>query len=584
MLSIAMFCTFALVFTMGILLLGGESMVVQVTATNGDNGFSYIDAGGLMEEYIDKSWSFESNFSSNRRVVSTICVNSDFADDRVLVVLNQQKTTRILEAMESRECNNAINFSGLGIVEVEDLTRDSAEVLVEQKRKREIISTDGMNGMSDYSSVREWQRDSSIDIDACEFRIILSLTLERPGKENVLRTIRQLEQREYVLSAGVDFVMHNDSIAPNDPMFNQQWGLHGTHGINAPAAWGITTGLGRPAVRVGIIDTGVQANHPDLNVNTTLSRDFSLPYPHIPANVVDNNGHGTHVAGIVGARGNNNVGVAGVNWNVELVSLRISPTNLGNSFASHLIRAVNFAGANGIPIVNNSNGTDAFTGTVNDVNALAAAINQFPGLFVTSAGNGSRNNDTNNNRFPSNIRLPNIITVGASDNQGRRSSFSNWGLRNVCIFAPGGSDPRANTANGILSTRPTHLTSNIGAIGYYSTIGDNFMRTAGLRGNVLFTDINYVSVAPVRQVTMFLLRGFHSESMSGVQRVPRYPAIRNYAIAAVELPAGNVSVNTRIIWTLHTTTIVDNYYTVVFAFTKTVLGTAQVYTSGNFWE
>ena len=395
------------------------------------------------------------DFSSNQKVYSTIDINSDFADDRVLVVLNQQET------MSFRN-HTITDFEGIGIVDVQDLTSESKETLIEQINKRELL---GLNGY-------ELQGGSPADINPQEFRTILLLTLEQPSKENVINTILILEQREDILSAGVDFVLHPDSL-PNDDMYSQQWALHGEHGIKAPQAWAIANGTGSTPIRVGIIDTGIQASHTDLNVNTALSRDFSLPHPYIPANVIDYHieGHGTQVAGIVGAIGNNTDGITGVNWNVELVSLRIAPTNYGNSFASHLIRAVDFAGANGIPILNNSNGTDNFTGSNSDVNALTAAINQYPGLFVTSAGNANKNNDTNNKRFPSNLRLPNLITVGAINNSGQRSSFSNYGANTVCIYAPGGERPGNNSTIGIISTLPNYLSSNVGFPGYGTTCG-----------------------------------------------------------------------------------------------------------------
>ena len=388
------------------------------------------------------------DFSSDQKVYSTIGIDSDFADDRVLVVLNKQETMTFIN-------RTTMDFDGLGIVAVEDLTRESKEALIQQISKRELL---GLNGY-------ELQGDSLMEINPQEFRTILLLTLEQPGKENVINAIKLLEQRDDILSTGVDFVLQPNSV-PNDSLYNRQWALHERNGIKAPQAWGITNGTGSPPVRVGIIDTGIQGDHPDLNVNTALSRVFSLPDPYIPENVIYYRDHGTHVAGIVGAIGNNIDGITGVNWNVELVSLNIYPTGADTTFVSRLIKAVDFAGANGIPILNNSNGTNNFAGSIDDVNALTRAINNYPGLFVTSAGNANRDNDINNNRFPSNIRLPNLIAVGALNINGQRASYSNWGANTVCIFAPGGEFPLTNAGNGILSTIPTNLYSNIGVQGY----------------------------------------------------------------------------------------------------------------------
>ena len=387
------------------------------------------------------------DFSSNQKVYSTIGIDGDFADDRVLVVLNKQETMKFRN-------HTVEDFIGLGIAAVQNLSRESTELLITNQH-------------------------SSMNINLDEFRTILCLILEQPNKENVLDTIKILEQREDILSAGVDFFLHSDTV-PNDDMYHQQWALHGTHGIQAAQAWTIANGTASHPVRVGIIDSGIQADHSDLNVNIALSRDFTLPYPYIPANVTDNNGHGTHVAGIVGAIGNNIIGITGVNWNIELVSLRINQIGQ-NLLASHLIKAVDFASANGISILNNSNGTSDFKGSNSDVNAVTTAINQYPGLFITSAGNENMDNDSNNKRFPSNIRLPNIITVGATNNNGLRASYSNYGANNVCIYAPGGDNPSGNTAHGILSTYPTNKSSNVGVPGYYSDSGTS-MATPMLTG------------------------------------------------------------------------------------------------------
>lgn len=344
----------------------------------------------------------------------------DFADDRVLVVLSNQRT------MEFRKYTSS-DFSEVGVSSVEELTKSSSEVL---KRQMD-------------SSLREYP-EMAINIDT--YRTILSLKLQQPGKQNVLNAISQLEQRNDILSAEPDRVLHIESTNPNDTYYQtgRQWSLNGVTGINMPNAWEISFGVST-TVRVGVIDTGIDASHPDLDVNTNLSRDFSLPAPYTVTTVTDQNGHGTHVAGIIGAIGNNNTGITGVTQGIELISLRIAPTNLGNSFVSHLVLAIDYAIDADIPILSNSNGTDNFTGNANDINVFSASIANYPGLFVTSAGNGNRNNDNNPNRFPSNVRLPNIISVGATNQNGTRAlpadwnnvQGSNWGANTVDIFAPG---------------------------------------------------------------------------------------------------------------------------------------------------
>jgi len=308
--------------------------------------------------------------------------------------------------------------------------------------------------------------ENEMRVDARNFRRILRLELENGSKENVIEAIRILEKRDDVLVAEPSFIEFPQTVNPNDPRRNQQWGLDR---IGAPSAWGITTGSS--AVRVGIIDTGIQANHPDLinRVNTSLSRDFTIPYPYIPTSVIDTNGHGTHVAGIVGAEGNNGVGITGVCWDVELIALRAGV----NSFPlENIKKAVIFATNNNIHILNYSGG-----GTTPSTTRMLA-IKAFPGLFVAAAGNGPTNsfdgiNTDYNPFFPAGYRvntitgerLSNVISVAATMNNNDSpthtfldhtlcfiggmflciigvtcrtiTQLSNYGRTTVCLFAPG---------------------------------------------------------------------------------------------------------------------------------------------------
>ena len=236
---------------------------------------------------------------------------------------------------------------------------------------------------------------------------------------------------------------------PNDEIYaaGGQWGLSGYYGINAPKIWDVTKGV--DSVLVGVIDSGIDATHEDLKnrVNASLSRDFS---GSSGGALSDTSSHGTHVAGIIGAEGNNALGLAGVNWNVQLVSLKISDyATSQNPTVSGIISAVKYATSAGIPILNNSNGSSEYTGSSV---ALETALSQYSGLFVTSAGNEERNNDTNPNRFPSNIILPNVICVGGIKANGERYYYSNYGINTVDIYAPG---------EDIISTTPVQRCHDI---------------------------------------------------------------------------------------------------------------------------
>ncbi|OPY66777.1 MAG: Thermophilic serine proteinase precursor [Syntrophorhabdaceae bacterium PtaU1.Bin034] len=233
---------------------------------------------------------------------------------------------------------------------------------------------------------------------------------------------------------------------PNDPYFVQQrlWALHNTGQIvngssGTPGAdismvnsWDIHTGSG--AVVVAVIDTGVDYNHPDLDGNiwrdssSNPGRDF-VDSDNDP---MDYNGHGTHVAGTIGARGNNGVGVAGVNWNVRIMALRAFNT-VGVGTEAEIIPAIDYARVNGAHLINASwSGSSASE-------FLRSAIESFGnagGLFVAAAGNDGTDNDAIP-QYPASWPLSCIIAVAATDQNDALARFSSYGAASVHLAAPG---------------------------------------------------------------------------------------------------------------------------------------------------
>ncbi len=230
------------------------------------------------------------------------------------------------------------------------------------------------------------------------------------------------------------------SVKPNDPYFTKLYGLHNTGqtggtsdaDIDAPEAWAITRGS--PAVIVAVIDTGVDYNHPDLAANCIAGYD----YANNDADPMDDNGHGTHVAGTIAATGNNAIGVAGVTWNTRIMPLKFLSAS-GSGYTSNAIKAINYAKQHGATIAScswGSSGTDK---------ALQDAITNAPGiLFVCAAGNSAKNTDIYP-QSPASLPNANILAVAASDAKDRLASFSNYGAKTVDVAAPGVS---------ILSTTP----------------------------------------------------------------------------------------------------------------------------------
>jgi subtilisin family serine protease len=250
-----------------------------------------------------------------------------------------------------------------------------------------------------------------------------------------------------VESAGLDYVVEATQFV-NDEYLDEQWGLGETPGINLPAAWDISTGSA--TVVVAVIDTGVDLDHPDLAANIWVNPG------EIPGNGIDDDangyiddvngwdfangdnipdddeGHGTHVAGTIGAVANNGIGVAGIVPNVRIMPLK-ALNEFGSGFSSDFFLALEYALANGAEVSNNSWG-----GPVEDIwmGALIADAGRVGHVFVAAAGNDDSNNDITPD-YPNSYPSDNIISVAAIEQSGGLASFSNYGRSSVDVAAPG---------------------------------------------------------------------------------------------------------------------------------------------------
>ena len=241
--------------------------------------------------------------------------------------------------------------------------------------------------------------------------------------QTVAAAMRELERRPGVRYAEPNYVYRASATEPDDFDELQLWGLAK---INLPAAWDLTTGS--PAVKVAVVDTGMAYDHDDLalNYDAAHSHDFFAG----DADPRDINGHGTHVAGTIGAVGNNTNGVTGVNWDVSLMAVRV----LGaGGFGSTLTIAEGFdyAADNGARIVN------ASLGGGGNSQALEDAIASHPNtLYVVAAGNETTNNDATPS-YPCSYPQLNVICVAATTQADGLASFSNFGATSVDLGAPG---------------------------------------------------------------------------------------------------------------------------------------------------
>lgn len=338
------------------------------------------------------------------------------------------------------------------------------EVLVKFKSKKGIM---GFGTMA-HSLLHSMGKKYALSLEPLKTdKSIYKVTVN--GKVSMNELLGDLSKNENVEFAEPNFIYRTmdfqpvnvDQVVPNDPNFGNNWGLlnigqkdsKGQEGlagsdIGATKAW--VKGTGSREITVAIIDTGIDYNHPDLKNNIFVNAG------EIPGNgkdddnngfiddvrgwnfekdtndAMDDNRHGTHCAGTIGAEGNNSVGTAGVSWQVSMMPIKfLSATGSGS--LNDAVDAINYATKMGVKIMSNSWGGGGFS--QNMFNAIKAAKEKGI-LFIAAAGNEGNNNDARPS-YPATYDLENVVSVAATDNRDQKSSWSNYGATKVHLAAPG---------------------------------------------------------------------------------------------------------------------------------------------------
>jgi subtilisin family serine protease len=313
--------------------------------------------------------------------------------------------------------------------------------------------------------------------------LVDGLRLARMAPDETLNTVAALNARDDVLYAEPNYLRHLET-TPNDPSFSQ---LYAMNLIGAPQAWDTTQG--NRNIVVAVIDEGIDRIHPDLQANiwtnpspgsiNGISGDVNgYDFRDNTGNIIAEP-HATHVAGTIGAVGNNNQGVAGVNWFVSLMSLRFISDSAGSGTSADALKAYNYVkqmkdlwassnhtkGAD-IRVVNASYGGGGYSQAESDA---ISSMGQSGVLFVAAAGNFPQETPIDNDagpHYPSNYGLPNVMAIAATDSSDNLTSFSHFGAHSVLMGAPG---------SGILSTFPNNS---------YNSLSGTSMATPHVAGAV----------------------------------------------------------------------------------------------------
>ena len=343
------------------------------------------------------------------KIFSNATIEDDFVDNTIIVILTNEESLKFKKY-------DVDDFPNIDCVDIVDMTEDTTNKIIEQQK-------------SDYRNIN----NEDIIIDVKNFNKILKLELGNSNKTKVISSIKILEEYDWILSAQPDFLIkqeNKDVLTKNvnNRSISNDWAYDL---MQIEEAWGISRGSS--SVKIGVIDTGIYGNHPALvgRIDTSLSYDFTGNNNPL----VDTDGHGTEMAGIMVANEITNGQMRGITENVKAVSLKVNNDRNYLTAISRIASAILYANVNNIKIINMSFAFDSINNSQEDLMPIEEALEQYGGLAVCAAGNQGRKYEFYP-IYPAAYPFNNIIAVGASNEQEVPTATSNYCPTRVDIFSP----------------------------------------------------------------------------------------------------------------------------------------------------
>lgn len=369
-------------------------------------------------------------------------------------------------------------IKNMNLIKILGARKNGLALFDASSQKRELVYS-----IDNFINKLDDEYDFLENYDYTDYHLTLKLSLDTNDKKSVLKAIDKIEQRDDVLSVSPNYQFEYDSVAkPNDEYLSNQWYLNRIGYFDA-----LQYTKNAETVRVGVMDSGVNADNPDLKdtVNRELSKSFVDNDPF-----EDSKDHGTCVAGIIGACSNNSIGISGICNNVEIVSLKVG--NKNGSSLSNVSLALDYAQKNNIDLLNFSLGFEYYKlGFPEEVKTCFAKYN---GLIVSASGNDGYDLENGSvYSFPSSLDFDNIISVANSNEKNELTDSSNYGKISVDLAAPGtniyttSSDLKYRNFNGTSASCPV-VTGSVALIkSIYSDISNSQLK-AFLLNNVDVVD------------------------------------------------------------------------------------------------